>query len=64
MEVFKMSEIRLGSKVADVVTGYKGTVTAKTEYLHEQTKVLVEGVDKNGKPVKQWFVEARVALSN
>ena len=55
--------IKLGAKVQDEFTGFKGVVTARTEYLYGCIRVLVqpEGL-KDGVPVEaQWFDEQRLS---
>lgn len=44
-------EIKLGDKVKDSVTGFKGIAIAITEHLHgcKQIAIKPEGMDKDGK---------------
>ena len=46
-----MKEIKLGDKVKDSVTGFKGIAIAITEYLNGCERVTLQpvGVDKDGK---------------
>lgn len=44
--------IRLGDKVRDSLTGYTGTVIARTEWLHGCVRLTVQANElKDGKPV-------------
>ena len=46
-----MQIIKLGDKVQDSVTGFKGIAVGRTTWLHGCNRIIVqpEGVDKNGK---------------
>ena len=55
-------KIQLGSKVKDLITGYEGTVTAKTEYLHRESMYLVESVDTTGRPIEWWVDKNRLKV--
>lgn len=52
--------IALGEKVVDQVTGFKGTVTARAEYLHGDPRCLVENLSKDGDVKTEWFDAARL----
>ena len=53
--------VKLGDKVQDIISGFKGIVTGKAEYLNGCVSFLVEGeVDKDGKTVNHWFDEQRL----
>lgn len=56
-----MATIQLGQKVQDKITGFRGTVTGRCEYLTGCHQVLVAPpVDKEGKHVDaQWYDEQR-----
>jgi len=56
--------IELGSTVKDLITGYKGVVIGRCEWLHGCTRLIVEAEElKDGKPIEpQWFDEQRVEL--
>lgn len=53
---------KLGDVVKDRITGYKGTVVAKTLWLYGCIRVGVQSKRmKDGKPVEaQWFDEGQV----
>ena len=54
--------VKLGQMVQDRMTGFKGIVMARTEYLNGCVQVLVQpkGCDKEGKPKEsQWMDEQR-----
>jgi len=46
-------------KVTDSTTGFTGTVTARTEYSTGIARCGVEAL-VDGKPVMEWFDEARL----
>lgn len=51
-----MKEIKLGSKVKDVVSGLEGIVTGKAEYLNGCIQYCVQPKIKNGAMVdSQWI---------
>lgn len=54
--------VELGNTVKDEITGFTGKVTARAEYLYDETKVLVENIDTTGRPVDWWFTENRVEV--
>lgn len=57
-----MNTLALGDKVRDTISGFKGTVTAITRYLHGEDRVCVEPSGlHDGKPIEpQWFDSARL----
>ena len=55
--------ISLGSVVMDRITGVRGTVVARAEYLHghPRRQVQPKGVQNDGKPlVATWFDEGQL----
>lgn len=49
---------KLGEKVKDIITGWKGTVTARIEYLNGCLQYCVESkVDKEGKMKKAPYID-------
>lgn len=54
--------IPLGSKVKDTLTGFKGTATARTEYIHGTPQVLVENTLSGDKITNEWISEPRLEL--
>lgn len=49
---------QLGAKVKDTVTGFKGTITARLEYLNGCRQYCVEPkLDKEGKHQKHQYVD-------
>jgi len=52
--VFKFE---LGKKVRNKVTMVVGTITARCEYLSSPPRYQVEGVDKNDRPIENWYFE-------
>ena len=50
--------VKLGSKVKDSISGFKGTVTARAEYLYGCVRCGVEGKDKPGEMI--WIDEQRL----
>lgn len=60
-----MSEIKLGSRVKDVYTGFAGIAIGRSEWLYGCARFLVEpfDLDKDGKVREAvWFDEQRVEL--
>jgi len=56
-------KFELGVKVADKVTGYAGTVTARAEYLDDNNRYLVENKDATIRPIEWWYTEERLELA-
>lgn len=52
--------IKLGTRVRDKETKFEGIVTARAEYLYNETRVLVENTDGTGRPIEWWYNEIRV----
>lgn len=54
--------IKLGHKVKDIITGYKGTVIGRAEYVTGCVQLcVVPPVDKDGKPQDaNWIDEVRL----
>jgi len=50
-------EAQLGDEASDMVSGFQGVVTAKTEFLNGCVRCAIDPpVDKDGKPVDtRWF---------
>lgn len=50
-----------GTEVVDSITGYRGIVTARAEYMNGCLKCLVEAKrGKDGKEIVEWFDEQRL----
>lgn len=59
----QVEPIKLGAKVKDSITGFSGTLMARTVYLYGCIWLLIESKDlHDGKPVECWFDEPRVVL--
>ena len=55
--------IKLGTQVADRVTGYTGTVTARTEYLNDRRETTLLVTSKLGDlSHESWIAESRLAV--
>ena len=54
--------IHLGDVVRDNITGFSGTVTAKTVYIHREPLYLVECVDTTNRPIEWWCEESRLIV--
>lgn len=54
------TKITLGATVKDTVTGFEGLLTGRAEYLHNNTRLEITGVDGTGRPVEIWCAEASV----
>ena len=60
-----MTQINLGDKVRDNVTGLTGSVQGITNWLYGCRRVGVQpyGLDKDGSPIEmEWFDEPRLEL--
>lgn len=55
-------KIKFGMKAHDLITGFSGTVTGRTEYISGCSQILlVPAIDKDGKLSEgHWFDEQRV----
>lgn len=55
--------LRIGDVAMDTITGFRGVVVARTEYLAGQTRVAIQSRElKDGKPMEpQWFDAPQVA---
>ncbi len=53
--------VKLGDRVKDRISGFKGVVTGRTEYLYGCIRLMVEPEGlHDGKPIdSQWFDEQR-----
>lgn len=56
----KLSEIKLGTTMTDIVTGLSGRVTAKIEYEHGMAQALLSALDTTGRPIEHWVVIDRL----
>ncbi len=56
-------KINLGSKVQDQITHAVGVATARCEYLHDTTSILVEQkIADDGSTRSFWVAEERLAV--
>ena len=57
-------EIKLGKEAKDKVTGFKGIIIGKADYLYGCTQyALKPKVDKSGKPMDtEWFDDGRIEI--
>lgn len=54
----EIEEIKLGTKVKDIVTGFEGIVTARVKYLSGCIQYCVETeIDKEGKMAKSHYID-------
>jgi hypothetical protein len=63
-EISTEPTLKLGSKVRDTVTGFKGTAIGYVVHLYGCTRICIEpGLDKDGKLQEtSWFDTERVEL--
>ncbi len=56
--------VELGSTVKDILTGFTGIATGRTEWLFGCTRIAIEPTKlKEGKPIDaEWFDEQRVEV--
>lgn len=61
-----MGSVSLGDKVRDPITGYEGTVIARTEWVWGCVRLGVQSAFMHeGKPVEaQWFDEAAIEVTS
>jgi len=58
-----MTQIKLGMKVKDKITEFKGILTAKVEYLYGCTQLgITPKLNKNGKAETIYFDEGRIEM--
>lgn len=50
----------LNTSVEDYVTGLKGIITARAEYIDRPNHYLVESIDSTGRPIATWLSEKRI----
>lgn len=55
-----MDSIKLGSRVKDTITGFEGVASGRYENLRGTVRFEVEALDKNGKPLTEWFDDVRL----
>lgn len=56
--------IKLGNLVRDIISGFSGVATARTEWMYGCSRICIEPQHLHeGKPIEaQWFDEQRVVL--
>ena len=54
------SQIKLGTRYEDSISGHKGTAIGIAEYLNGTTSVQVEGIDHNGSRRTDWIDAVRL----
>ena len=57
--------VKLGSKVKDMLTGFTGTATGRTEWVFGCSRIFIEPnkLKDDGAPIEgQWFDEQRVEV--
>ena len=59
-----IKEIKLGSRVKDMITGFTGMANARCIYYYGciQIEILSEQLDKDNKEVAIWFDEPRIVI--
>ncbi len=57
-------QIELGDEVKDIVSGFTGIATARTEFLNGCIRISIDPpVDKEGKPVEgKWFDQEQIEV--
>jgi len=57
-----MGDMQLGDTCHDKVTGFSGTITGITEYLHDMRRVEITATATQGGDIKsEWFAWTRCA---
>lgn len=60
-----MNKVKLGNKVRSIVSGFKGTITAKCEYLHSTTTYAVTAPEPvNGEVKIEWFSASELIIED
>ena len=56
--------IELGSRVVDIISGFEGIATARSEYLFgcKRVQITRTELDANGKLLDEWFDETGVTV--
>ena len=58
-----MNKIKLGDKVRSEVSGFRGTVTAKCEYLHNSTRYEVTAPEPvDGEVKTEWLSASELVI--
>lgn len=53
--------MKIGAIAIEQLTGFKGTVTARCEYMTGVPRICIEGADSTGRPTEVWVDEARAS---
>ena len=55
-------KVELGCYAKDIVTGFKGVVISRVEYISSQPRVQIQSVGKDAEKVypSEWFDESRI----
>ncbi len=54
------TDVQLGERYTDRITGFTGVASAKAIYLHDADEVLVETLSPDGARLAEWFEYTRV----
>jgi hypothetical protein len=56
--------IKLGQRVVDQISGFKGVVTASSHYINgcNRYQVTAENIQNNEVPVSEWFDEQQLLV--
>lgn len=58
-------EIDYGVPVMDAVTGLRGRITGYAQFFEQRPpEALVEGLDKSGRPMREWVELSRLVAIN
>lgn len=58
------TQIALGSKVKDTLSGFAGVAIGRAEYLYSTPAILISAPSLNseGKALEEWFNESRIEV--
>lgn len=64
-DVIRINRFGFGTRVRDRLTGYRGYVTARTDYPKSESKYeVVSDTLASERPVAEWFSESRLETDN
>ena len=55
-----MFVFHLRDHVKDIYTSFEGIVTGRCEHATGESTYLVESIDTTGRPISEWYNEARL----
>jgi len=59
-----MGKVYLGDEVMDSISGFKGIVTGRAEYMTGCVQIQITAKGAGGKPAEEWIDEQRLCVTN